>query len=113
MIGDVAAGQWADPFTRDPSTTRPVAITRRSIPLGTSGQLCRLRLRSGSALLRRKRKNAFSPWLSRLLTLIAARQWVQPRKHCGRRARIMSVNVVEIRVCLRWPRVMRLRWKIG
>ena len=26
---------------------------------------------------------------------------------------IMSVNVVEIRVCLRWPRVMRLRWKIG
>jgi transposase len=26
---------------------------------------------------------------------------------------IMSVNVVEIRVWLRWPRVMRLRWKIG
>ena len=28
-------------------------------------------------------------------------------------AAIMSVNVVEIRVCLKWPRVMRLRWKIG
>src|SRR5271165_4415203 len=51
MIGDVAAGQWVDPFTRDPSTTRPVAITRRAVPWGTSGQLfCRLRLRSGSAL---------------------------------------------------------------
>ena len=24
-----------------------------------------------------------------------------------------DANVVEIRVCLRWPRVMRLRWNIG
>jgi hypothetical protein len=33
MIGDVAAGQWADPFTRDPSTAQPAAITTPAVPL--------------------------------------------------------------------------------
>ena len=34
VIGDMAAGQWVDPFSRDPSTARSVAITRRSAPSG-------------------------------------------------------------------------------
>ena len=74
VIGDMAAGQWADPFTRDPSTVRPVAITRQSAPAGTSGQLfCRLRLRSGSALPAPQAAERF-------LTLIVG------RSHLDRRA---------------------------
>src|SRR5260370_195887 len=53
VIGDMAAGQWADPFDEKIHPhTRSVAIARRSVPPdGASDRAFRgLRLRSGSAL---------------------------------------------------------------
>ena len=64
VIGDVAAGQWADPFNEE-STTDPAGPRSPEQPppsVGSGQMSCRVRFRSGFALPPpATRQDAFSP----------------------------------------------------
>ncbi len=119
MIGDMATGQWLDPFDEETHPhTQPVAITRSPEPHGeTSGRIFRgLRFRSGYALPPpQARKNSLILIVARQGTAASASIWTMARTaRTGRRSStgMRKPGRVRLAASARTPGACTTRWEM-